>query len=169
MAKIVLVTGGQRSGKSVFAETLTLGLCDRPTYVATARVCDDEFRERIARHRQRRGRNWTTVEEPLHPGSAVENCDTILLDCLTLLATNHFFDCNEDVDSALKAVVAEVEALAGKVRNIIVVTNEVGLGGVSGNAMTRRFTDLLGMVNQRVAALADEVYLTVAGIPVKIK
>lgn len=167
---ITMVTGGQRSGKSAFAESLALSRSAQPIYVATARIFDDDFRRRVDVHRQRRGRMWTTIEEPLNVGTIdVAPRATVLLDCLTLLATNWFFECGEEVDRARERIVSELDSLFARDADFVVVTNEVGLGGVSANALQRRFADLQGAVNQAVAARADEVYLVVSGIPVKIK
>ena len=165
-----MVTGGQRSGKSVFAESLVLARAERPVYFATARIFDDDFRNRVDVHRRRRGDRWTTVEEPLNVGSIDVSPDsTVLLDCLTLLATNWFFECGENVESALQQIVSQLDALFTRNADFVIVTNEVGLGGVSANALQRRFADLQGAVNQAVASRADDVYLVVSGIPVKIK
>lgn len=165
-----MLTGGQRCGKSLIAERMAESLSDAPVYVATSDFPDDpDFAERVRRHRERRGSHWVTLEEPLHP----ENCNldrrTVLFDCVTLWATNVMFECNEDVDAALCALKARIDLLAEKDATIIMVTNEVGLGGVSGNALLRHFADLQGSVNQYIAGIADEVYLVVSGIPVKIK
>lgn len=167
---ITMVTGGQRSGKSAFAESLVLARSQKPIYVATARILDDDFRRRVDVHRQRRGPMWTTIEEPLNVGTIdIAPRSIVLLDCLTLLATNWFFECGESVERARKQVVSQLDMLFTRDADFVVVTNEVGLGGVSANALQRRFADLQGAVNQAVAARADEVYLVVSGIPVKIK
>ena len=169
MARIIMVTGGQRSGKSVFAEKLTPSLSDAPTYIATAQVRDEEFRRRVDVHKRRRGPQWSVVEDALHPSRSLEEGCVALLDCLTMLASNHFFACSENVEQAYGQTVAEVDSILKKTSRIVVVTNEIGLGGVSGNEMTRKYTDLLGLVNQHVAAQADEVFFVVSGIPMKIK
>ena len=167
---ITMVTGGQRSGKSVFAEKLTLEKSDSPIYVATARIWDDDFRQRVEIHKQRRGSQWTTVEECLSVGNVViPDGATVLLDCLTLLSTNWFFECEENAEKALIQIKTQLSDLLKKNANFVLVTNEIGLGGVSENALQRKFTDLQGSVNQFVASLADEVYLIISGIPVKIK
>lgn len=168
--RIIMVTGGQRSGKSEFAEAMALGLAENPVYLATSAVADDkEFQERVRIHQQRRGPRWTTVEEPLHVGSAAPDRSVVLVDCVTLWATNVFFSSGEDVGGALAVISAEIDELKRKSSTFIFVTNEIGLGGISENSLQRRFTDLQGRVNQLIASLADEVYLIVSGIPVKIK
>lgn len=167
---ITLVTGGQRSGKSVFAEKLTLEKSDSPIYVATARIWDEDFKHRVEIHKQRRGNQWTTVEECLSVGNIeIPDGATVLLDCLTLLSTNWLFECNEEIDNALNEIKAQLNKLFSKNADLVVVTNEIGLGGISENPLQRKFTDLQGSINQFVATLADEVYLIVSGLPVKIK
>lgn len=169
MKRIVLVTGGQRSGKSRYAEELALQSAPDPIYVATARVFDDEFRERVRRHQERRGPQWTNIEEPEHLGRFDFTGRTVLVDCVTLWCTNFFFDLDESVDAACEAVEREFDALTSRDATYIFVTNEIGWGGVAENAIQRRFTDLQGAVNQYIAARADRVVLMVSGIPVTIK
>lgn len=165
-----MVTGGQRSGKSLFAEKLALGLAPRPLYLATARVLDEEMGRRVEAHRLRRANRWRNIEEPLRLSQApVAEGDVVLVDCLTLWASNWFFDCGCDVDAAFRAMRAELDNLFAIHATLIFVTNEIGLGGVSENRMQRQFADLQGLANQYVAATAQEVYLAVSGIPVKIK
>ncbi|MCM1490653.1 MAG: bifunctional adenosylcobinamide kinase/adenosylcobinamide-phosphate guanylyltransferase [Muribaculum sp.] len=167
---ITLVTGGQRSGKSAFAEKLTLERCAKPVYIATARVWDEEMRKRVKIHQQRRGEEWTNIEECLKVGDIeIPDESTVLLDCLTLLSTNWFFECEENSEEALIQIKTQLSDLLKKNANFVLVTNEIGLGGISENALQRKFTDLQGCVNQFVASLADEVYLIISGIPVKIK
>lgn len=167
---ITMVTGGQRSGKSAFAEKLTLEKSDSPIYVATARIWDEDFRHRVEIHKQRRGSQWTTIEECLKVGDIeIPNGAKVLLDCLTLLSTNWLFECNEDTDNALNEIKAQLNKLFSKNADIVIVTNEIGLGGISENALQRKFADLQGGINQFVASLADEVYLIISGLPLKIK
>ncbi len=167
--KIIMVTGGQRSGKSEFAEELAMRLGEKPVYMATARVMDKEFEARVERHRSRRGPQWTTIEEPLLLSRHNLTGRVVLIDCVTLWATNTFFDAGEDADAAMNRLAAEFEEFTSRAATYIFVTNEIGLGGVSENPLTRRFTDLQGNINRLIASRADEVYLVVSGIPVKIK
>lgn len=165
-----MVTGGQRSGKSVFAERLALSMSDCPIYLATARVFDEEMRKRVEIHKQRRSEQWRNIESPLYITENIfQDTDIILLDCLTLWATNWFFELNEKVDNALAEIQRQISEMIDTGATFIVVTNEVGLGGVSANPMQRRFADLQGSLNQFVAEMAEDVYLIVSGIPVKIK
>ena len=155
--RIIMVTGGQRSGKSLFAENLALQLSPRPTYLATAQVYDDEHR-------------WRNLEAPL----AIDDIsfspdDTVLVDCLTMWATNWLFEAKEDLQEAFDALKLQIDLLIAAGATLIMVTNEIGLGGTSPNALQRKFADLQGVINQYVASLSDEVYMLVSGIPVKIK
>ncbi len=164
-----MVTGGQRSGKSEWAEAKALSLSEEPVYVATARIWDDDFRRRVAIHQARRGTEWTNVEEQLDLSRLDMTGRVVLVDCLTLWATNLFFECKEDVDEAFALLTARFDSFISHKATYIFVTNEIGLGGVSENAMQRRFTDLQGKVNQYVAARADEVYMMVSGLTLRLK
>ena len=168
MSKIILITGGQRSGKSTYAEQLALSLSPRPIYIATAHVWDDEFRQRVIKHQQRRGPEWDNIEEERQLSKIDVEGRTVLIDCLTLWATNYFFD-TRDTDTALQMLRDEFDRFTRQDATFIFVTNEIGLGGVSPDAVQRHFTDLLGWLNQHVAARADEVIMMVSGIAVKIK
>jgi adenosylcobinamide kinase/adenosylcobinamide-phosphate guanylyltransferase len=169
MAHIILITGGQRSGKSSFAEQMALGLSAHPVYLATARIWDDEFRERVRRHQERRGPEWTNIEEEKHLSRHNLTGRVVVIDCVTLWATNFFFDLQSDVQQALTAMKEEFQHLCQQEATLIFVTNEIGSGGTSVDAVQRKFTDLEGWMNQHIAAHAHEVYLMVSGIPVKIK
>nr|WP_314773491.1 bifunctional adenosylcobinamide kinase/adenosylcobinamide-phosphate guanylyltransferase [uncultured Porphyromonas sp.] len=169
MTTIHLITGGERSGKSTYAEAEALRLSPQPVYIATARIWDEEFAERVRRHQARRGTEWTNIEEEKalsrHPLSG----RTVLIDCVTLWATNFFFDLEQDIDRALQEMKAELERLFAQDAHFILVTNEIGLGGVPMDPVQRRFTDLQGWINQYIAARADRVTLMVCGIPVPVK
>lgn len=168
MKHITLITGGQRSGKSRYAERLALNLSDCPVYMATAHVWDEEFRERIRRHQERRGSQWTNIEEERQLSRHLLTGRVVVVDCITLWCTN-FFTEGKSVDEALEELKKEFDALTCQDATFIFVTNEIGSGGVSTNALQRRFTDLQGWMNQYVASRADDVVLMVSGIPVKIK
>ena len=168
MKRIILITGGQRSGKSSHAEELALSLSLNPVYVATAKIWDEEFRERVRRHQERRGPQWTNIEEEMYLSRHDLTGRVAVIDCVTLWLTNFFFE-NNDVDQTLQTVKAEFDRFTKPDATYIFVTNEIGLGGVSENALQRKFTDLEGWMNQYIASRADEVILMVSGIPVKIK
>jgi len=168
MSRIILITGGQRSGKSTRAEELALSLTDNPVYVATAHVWDEEFRERVRRHQERRGPQWTNIEEEKYLSRHDLTGRVAVIDCVTLWLTNFFFE-TQDVDKTLEAVKGEFDRFTAHDGTFIFVTNEIGSGGVSVDAVQRRFTDLQGWMNQYIASHADEVILMVSGIAVKIK
>ena len=168
MSKIILITGGQRSGKSKHAEALALSLAQNPVYVATAHVWDEEFRERVRRHQQRRGPQWTNIEEEKYLSRHDMTGHVAVIDCVTLWLTNFFFE-HQNVDKTLQAVKEEFDRFTEKEATYIFVTNEIGSGGVSVDAVQRRFTDLQGWMNQYIASRADEVILMVAGIPFRVK
>ena len=169
MTTIHLITGGERSGKSAYAEAEALGLSPQPVYIATARIWDEEFAERVRRHQARRGAEWTNIEEEKALSRHLLSGRTVLIDCVTLWATNFFFDFEQDIDRALQEMKAELERLFAQDAHFILVTNEIGLGGVPMDAVQRRFTDLQGWINQYIAARADRVTLMVCGIPVPVK
>ena len=169
MKKIIMITGGQRSGKSEKAEAMALSLSPNPVYVATAKVWDEEFRQRVRRHQERRGPEWTNIEEELYLSQHDLSGRVAVIDCVTLWLTNFFFFCDEDVSRSLEAAKMEFDAFTQHDATYIFVTNEIGLGGVSDNAMQRKFADLQGWMNQYVAQHADEVILMISGVSVKIK
>lgn len=168
MNRIILITGGQRSGKSKKAEEIAMSLSDNPVYVATAHIWDEEFRERVKRHQERRGPQWTNIEEEKLLSRHDLTGRVAVIDCVTLWLTNFFLE-NNNVDETLTAVKEEFERFTKNDATYIFVTNEIGSGGVSDNAVQRQFTDLEGWMNQYIASRADEVILMVSGIAVKIK
>ena len=170
--KIILITGGQRSGKSRQAEELALSLSEHPVYVATAHIWDEEFRERVRKHQQRRGPQWTNIEEEKYLSRHDLTGRVAVIDCVTLWLTNWITPPLEETGSIeviLDMVKAEFDRFTAPDATYIFVTNEIGSGGVSENALQRRFTDLEGWMNQYIASKADEVILMVSGIAVKIK
>jgi adenosylcobinamide kinase/adenosylcobinamide-phosphate guanylyltransferase len=169
MRKIILITGGARSGKSSYAEQLALRLSANPVYLATARVWDDEFRQRVVKHQERRGSEWTNIEEEKQLSKHNLEGRTVLIDCITMWCNNFFFDLHDDVDATLEAMKQEFLKFTQPEATYIFVTNEIGMGGTSINDVQRRFTDLQGWFNQFVASQADEVIFMVSGIPMKIK
>lgn len=169
MSYIHLITGGERSGKSTYAESEALRLSESPVYLATARIWDEEFRQRILRHQERRGPEWTNIEEDISPSKHDFTGRVVLIDCITLWATNYFFDMQQDVDQALAALKKEFDTLVQQDATFIFVTNELGMGGMSESRTQRLFTQLQGWMNQHVAARADRVTLMVSGLPLTVK
>lgn len=185
MGRVILVTGGARSGKSSFAEQLVAGLGPEIAYIATARAFDAEMEDRIAKHRLQRPAAWQTFEAPTDPSRIVatqsNRCDALLLDCLTVMITNRMLaqgiDWEAPTVAQMNATEADIlseinmllEAVAAGRADLVAVTNEVGYGIVPISPLSRFFRDCAGRVNQRMAAAAAEVYLVVSGIPVRIK
>jgi adenosylcobinamide kinase/adenosylcobinamide-phosphate guanylyltransferase len=166
-AKLTLVLGGARSGKSRYAESLVAALPPPWTYLATAQAGDAEMSERIAAHRARRGPQWRTVEAPrdLAAPLAAQAAAPVLVDCLTLWLSNLML-ANADIDAEVARLEGAIDAPAAP---IVIVANEVGSGIVPDNPLGRRFRDWQGILNQRIAARADRVVLVVAGLPLSIK
>ncbi len=169
MKKIILITGGQRSGKSSTAEKLALSISDQPVYLATSRIWDEEHQKRIIRHQQDRGPEWVNIEEEKELSKHDLSGRTILIDCVTLWLTNFYFDNDSDVEKSLQEAKEEFEKFIQQDATFIFVTNEIGLGGMPENTIQRKFTDLQGWMNQHIANVADEVTFMVSGIPMKVK
>lgn len=170
MAKeIILITGGQRSGKSNYAQQTALSLSENPVYLATSRIWDEEHQKRIERHKADRGTEWTNIEEEKQLSNHRLENRVVLVDCVTLWATNFFFDNNSNVDLSLAMIKEEFDKLIQQEAQFIFVSNEIGLGGTSENKAQRLFMDLQGWINQYIASKANKVYLMVSGIPIQVK
>lgn len=168
-AHIHLVTGGQRSGKSSYAEKLALGLSSEPIYMATSRIWDEGHKQRIDRHKSDRGNEWVTIEEEKYLSRHQLANKVILVDCITLWLTNFFFDNDSDVTKSLAEAKYEFLKLLEIDSHFIFVTNEIGMGAFPIDKLQIAFTDLQGWMNQFVASEADEVTLMVSGIALKVK
>ncbi len=180
MGRIVLVTGGARSGKSSFAESIYEGFLD-VVYIATSRIYDDEMKDRVMLHRMQRPGEWKTFEGTYDLDNAVCEHKNYLLDCLTVMSSNIMFDITKDYDriplekqkKVEDRAVAEIEKLVKRIReidgNLVMVTNEVGSSIVPENHVARVYRDIIGRVNQRVARLCDEVYIVACGLPLRLK
>ncbi len=168
-AKIILVLGGARSGKSAFAERLVDETGLAKFYLATGQIFDDEMKRRVGTHQTRRGPEWKLHEEPVEIGAALHQVcgekSTVLVDCLTLWVTNLMM-AERDILSECDMLASTLPSLSG---TVIFVSNEVGQGIVPDNAMARAFRDYAGLLHQKIAAIADEVYFVTAGLPQKLK
>lgn len=156
----------------MYAEQLALRLSSNPVYVATAHIWDEEFRQRVMKHQERRGSQWTNIEEERYLSRHHITGKVAVIDCITLWLTNYFYSEyseHSDISKVLEAAKEEFDKFTTQEATYIFVTNEIGSGGVSPDAIQRRFTDLEGWMNQYVASKADEVILMVSGIPVKVK
>lgn len=185
MSKMILVTGGARSGKSSYAETLCRQQNNQTAYIATSIPFDEAMQERVRKHRQMRPSEWTTYEIYEDVGATIpeiaEGHGTVILDCVTLMVNNLMFKQDLDYDrlsekeiDRLEEGIREefiklLEAIRQTELYFVIVTNEIGLAPVAANRLTRIYTDIIGRINQLIAKASDEVYFVVSGIPMKIK
>lgn len=166
---ICFITGGQRSGKSRYAQNRALELSSSPLYIATARIWDKEFEGRVDRHVQDRDERWTTLEEEKHISRLPLENATAVIDCVTLWLTNFFVDTGYDVEKSLFEVKKEFDNLCRVNASLFIISNEIGMGIHAESETGRKFTDLQGWANQYMASRSDKVVLMVSGIPVPIK
>jgi adenosylcobinamide kinase / adenosylcobinamide-phosphate guanylyltransferase len=185
--KIIFITGGARSGKSSFALSESSTVAGRKAYIATAEALDEEMTERIERHKRQRGKEWDTYEEPMKIAEVMKelygNYSALVLDCLTLWLSNLFMK-TQSKGYGLPAIETEIQELLDSLRqfkssvagvpgsgfcSLYIVSNEIGMGIVPENETARKFRDMAGMLNQKIAEVSDEVYMLVAGIPMKMK
>lgn len=168
LPKLSLVLGGASSGKSAFAEKLILNTGLAPVYIATAQVFDDEMAAKITRHQQMRGTGWRTIEEPIAVADALTKItadQAVLVDCATLWLTNIILGEHNLEQQSAKLIAAFTSCEAP----IVVVSNELGQGIVPDNALSRRFRNAQGTLNQEMAAQADNVIAVMAGLPLVLK
>jgi adenosylcobinamide kinase/adenosylcobinamide-phosphate guanylyltransferase len=167
--RIILITGGARSGKSSYGQSRALQMSKRPIYVATAKSWDAEFSDRIKRHQADRDDRWKNIEEQFYVSKLNVENEVVLIDCVTLWLTNFFLKYDNDVDISLHEFEKEIDSIASMNGTFIIVTNEIGMGVHAETEIGRKFTDLQGWANQYIASKANEVILMVSGISVKIK
>jgi len=168
---LLLVLGGARSGKSSWALRYAEEQYQRYIFIATAEVMDDEMVERVRLHKESRGPVWKLIEEPLNIDNAIEtgcaHAEAVLIDCMTVWLSNVLLKRGKEEVTAYQNRL--LEALSRRSQAVIIVSNEVGTGIVPEHPLGREFRDLAGILNQKLAAIADRVVLTVAGIPINIK
>lgn len=184
MNNLIMVTGGARSGKSTFAEKLVKDMEGQTTYLATALPIDQDMEYRIHRHQSDRNKDWYTIErykdfKKLKNNIKFKESKNILLDCLTLLLNNQLFDLNKDWDNISNSEIDKIEHYViedildllelCKDKNLVIVTNEIGLGIVPVNRFTNFYRDILGRINQLVASKANRAFFLVSGIPIQLK
>ena len=180
MLKIVFVLGGAKSGKSSFVLEKVAEIKGKKAFIATAEALDDEMKERIKKHKAERGDEWETCEVPLNVSGAITDAagkySAVVLDCLTIWLSNILIgeadtqeNINKLVDTLIEVKKSPVCATGSGCSVLYIVSNEVGMGIVPENELAREFREFAGGLNQKVAKIADEVYLVTAGIPVKIK
>ncbi|MGH4120322.1 bifunctional adenosylcobinamide kinase/adenosylcobinamide-phosphate guanylyltransferase [Clostridium sp.] len=186
MGKLILVTGGSRSGKSTYAENLAKSFEDEVLYIATCVPFDDEMKDRVRKHRESRPKSWETYEDYRNLKQVYSREEIsfkcILLDCITVMIANLIFDLigenveeltSEEINAMEKSILNEIKEFIDtadiNTQTVILVTNEVGSGIIPDNKLSRIYKDIAGRINQYIALRTDEVYLTVCGIPIKIK
>ncbi|MDH5510979.1 MAG: bifunctional adenosylcobinamide kinase/adenosylcobinamide-phosphate guanylyltransferase [Nitrospinota bacterium] len=178
MGRIVYITGGRRSGKSAFAQSMAERATGGKVYVATCPVIDQETSARVEAHKiAREGKGWTTIEEEHDLAGAINRAgvaDAVLVECLTLWVNNLLHQAqlagvDANREAVMKAMAKALDAAAGTEGMVIFVSNEVGLGIIPDNPLARNFSDMAGIINQLAAARADEAYLVVSGIAQKLK
>ena len=171
--EIILITGGVRSGKSRYALTLARRIDGLKVFLATAQPFDDGLRERVQKHKEQRGAEFRTVEEPVYLGKALAAIGkapaVIVIDCLTVWVNNLFHQMRDNAPGVAEQKELFLQALGDCPATIIIVTNEVGMGIIPDNALARDFADTLGALNQQIAQMSDQVILMVSGIPSWIK
>lgn len=166
---ITYISGGERSGKSSYAQQMALGLSENPVYLATARVYDGNFEERVKRHQAERDERWTNIEEPVALSQSLPLNRVVVIDCVTLWLSNFFSKTKSNRDEALKLAKAEFEKLKVYPGHLIIISNEIGMGLHGETQIGRDFVELQGWMNQYIAKTADEAYLMVSGLPIKMK
>jgi adenosylcobinamide kinase/adenosylcobinamide-phosphate guanylyltransferase len=166
---IYYITGGERSGKSSYAQNLALSFSQTPKYVATSRIWGDDHRKRIDRHIADRDERWTSIEEEKDLVSVINKHDIVVIDCVTLWLTNFYVDTKNDVEQSLKLAKVEFNKLLSIDATIIIISNEIGMGVHAQTEIGRKFTELQGWMNQHIAKHADKATMMVSGIPLTLK
>ena len=163
------ISGGERSGKSSYAQKIAEDISKNPIYLATSRIWDDDFQKRVDRHISDRDERWTTIEEEKNISAVIANKSTVVIDCVTLWLTNFYVDTKYDTEKALELAKQEIEKLIKIDANIIIISNEIGMGLHATTESGRKFTELQGWVNQFIAKKADKATFMVSGLPLKLK
>jgi len=163
------ITGGERSGKSTYAQKLALELSNEPVYVATSRVWDKDFEKRIERHKNDRNKRWKTIEEEKYFSKIDVKNKVVVIDCVTLWITNFWIDTKYNIQESLKQIKKEINALETIDCTFIIISNEIGMGIHANTEKGRKFVELHGWINQYIAAKANTVVFMVSGIPIRIK
>jgi len=166
---IHLITGGERSGKSGYAQKLALSLADNPVYLATAKIWDDSFQERVDRHKSDRDERWTSIEEQLELSKVIPQGRVIVFDCVTLWLTNYFVKFKNDKMESLNSAKREFDKLVGYDGTLLIISNEIGMGLHGESQMARDFVEIQGWMNQYIAKAADNVTFMVSGLPMTVK
>lgn len=166
---LIYVSGGVRSGKSAYAMQRALELAADPVYIATAKIWDDDFQERVNRHQEERGPEWTTFEAYRDLHALPLQSRIVVIDCVTLWLTNFFMDYDNDIELSLQAFKKEIDQLSRIDATFIIISNELGMGMHAETAIGRKFADLQGWANQYAAAKSKEAVFIVSGMPLFLK
>ena len=166
---IYYITGGERSGKSSYAQQLAEKLSSQPYYLATSRIWDDDFKSRVDRHISDRDERWTTLEEEKHLSTVIPQKAVVVIDCVTLWLTNFYTDHQYNIDKCLEEVKLELKKIAKIETTIIIISNEIGMGVHAETQIGRKFTELQGWVNQEIAKISDKAIFMVSGLPMILK
>ncbi|QTE23211.1 bifunctional adenosylcobinamide kinase/adenosylcobinamide-phosphate guanylyltransferase [Polaribacter cellanae] len=166
---IYYISGGERSGKSNFAQKIAEDLSETPIYLATSRIWDNDFQKRVDRHVSDRDERWQTIEEEKNISTVIPESATVVVDCVTLWLTNFYTDTKYNVEESLKLAKEEVDKLHKIKANIIIISNEIGMGVHASTEIGRKFTELQGWVNQYIANKATKATFMVSGLPLKLK
>ncbi|CAL2079964.1 bifunctional adenosylcobinamide kinase/adenosylcobinamide-phosphate guanylyltransferase [Tenacibaculum sp. 190524A05c] len=163
------ITGGERSGKSSYAQKLAESLSEKPYYLATSRIWDEDFKNRVKRHISDRDERWTTIEEEKNISAVIPEQATVVIDCVTLWLTNFFADTKNNIEESLRLAKEEITKLSELNATIIIISNEIGMGLHAQTESGRKFTELQGWVNQFIANKADKATFMVSGLPLTLK
>lgn len=163
------ITGGERSGKSSFAQKTAEELSHKPYYLATSRIWDDNFKKRVDRHVSDRDERWTTLEEEKFLSNVIPENSVVVIDCVTLWLTNFYTDNQYDVDKSLAQAKKELKKLQSINATLIIISNEIGMGVHANTEIARKFTELQGWVNQEIAKISNKATFMVSGIPMTLK
>jgi adenosylcobinamide kinase / adenosylcobinamide-phosphate guanylyltransferase len=163
------ITGGERSGKSGYAQKPALTLSDSPYYLATSRKWDDDFEKRVQRHVDDRDSRWTTIEEEKNIGDLELSGKVVVIDCIRLWLTNWYVDTKNNIEECLEKGKNEIDKLHNQEATVIIISNEIGMGIHAQTQVGRKFTELQGWMNQYIASKADKAVFMVSGLPMKLK
>ncbi|WP_136481862.1 bifunctional adenosylcobinamide kinase/adenosylcobinamide-phosphate guanylyltransferase [Cognatitamlana onchidii] len=166
---IYYITGGERSGKSSYAQDLALSLSSSPKYIATSRIWDEDHKKRIDKHIADRDERWTSIEEEKNLASVIKPDDVVVIDCVTLWLTNFYLDHDYNIDTCLELAKNEFDKLLNIKAKIIIISNEIGMGVHAQTKIGRKFTELQGWMNQHIAKHANKATLMVSGLPLALK
>ena len=166
---IYYITGGERSGKSSYAQKIAEELSEKPIYLATSRIWDNDFQKRVDRHISDRDERWTTIEEEKEISKVIPAKSVVVIDCVTLWLTNFYVDTKYDVKKSLALAKEEISTLKKLDATIIIISNEIGMGVHSDTEIGRKFTELQGWTNQEIARVSNKATFMVSGLALQLK